>query len=78
MAVPSRGADNKVGKCQIEGQSREEESRGVGDVEMDMSPSEPGGKCLRSFICSARSSVSRSENFAAHKHAGTVVIVHYL
>ena len=31
MAVPSRGADDEVGKLQIEGQRREEERLGVGE-----------------------------------------------
>ena len=53
-------------------------SRGVDYVEVDMSPCWPGGKRLRSFICRARSFDSRSENFAAGKHAGTVALVHSL
>ena len=52
--------------------------RGVGYVEVDMYPRGPGGKRLCSFICSSWPSDSRSENFAARKHAGTVALVHSL
>ena len=52
--------------------------RGVDDVGVDVSPRGTGGNRLRSFICSDRSFDSRSENFAARKHAGTVAIVYYL
>ena len=50
----------------------------VDGVEVDMYPSGPGGKRLRSFIYSARSFYSRSQNFAARKQAGTVVLVNSL
>ena len=53
-------------------------SIGVDDFEVEMSPCGPGGKRLRSFIYSARSFNSRSENFAASKIAGNVAIVHSL
>ena len=52
--------------------------RDVENVEVDMYPRGPGGKRLRSFICSARSFDSRSEKFSARKHAETVALVHSL
>ena len=52
--------------------------RGVEDVEVGMSTRGPGGKRLCSLICIAWLFDSRSENFAAHKHAGTIALVHYL
>ena len=52
--------------------------RGVEDVEVEMSPCEQGSKRLCSFICIAWSFDSRSENFAACKHAGNVELMHSL
>ena len=52
--------------------------RGADDVEAYMSPCGTGGKRMCSFICNAWSFDSQSENFAVHKHAGAVALVHFL